>query len=136
MGIEFSKDVGVEFSKNVAMFDFKSIKEIQEYARPVVCSANSEIGNVKTLKQSSYIKKISKTKNGSYIIFTDKSKKIASGVLHKVASIIRASNPLIDLMLDEDLVNMDHNNELIFKSKNPLWVLKNKGSILTLSRVF
>ncbi len=122
---------GIEFNKENFMFGFKSFDEIRKYARE-----DLDVINVNSLKKSSYVSKIEAIDDNKILIKPNKSKKIACGVSHKILTDLKKANPNFEIRLDEDLLNMDEDNDLIFKSKNPLWVLKNVGSNLVLSRVF
>lgn len=123
---------GIEFIKEVEIMKVKSFRELQDF----VYDEPKETLNLSKIKKSSYVKNVSKISNNSFKIELNSSKKIACGVAHKMAYDIISSNPFIDLQLDDDLMSMEKNEDLIFKSKNPLWALKSKGSTLILQRLF
>lgn len=109
---------------------FDSIRDIQDFSK----SSNGL--NLGEIKKSSYVSKVLSSKKGDILIKINRSKKISCGIAHKIAGQLKLSNPDIQIKLDDALLDMDDDNELIFKSKNPLWVLKTVGSDLVLSRVF
>ena len=130
----------IKYTKNIGLFGFKSFKEIHNFAKAPYFNTSDSV-QLGELKKSSYVKSIVKCKNKkndsvSYKIEINNSKKIACGISHKILTELKKSNPEIQIKLDEELLDMDDDNELIFKSKNPLWVLKHTGSNLTLSRIF
>lgn len=124
--------MSLEFYTKIDIMEVDSFRTLQDR----VYGDNEASLNLSKINQSSYVKKISKLTDGSYKIEINPSKKIACGVAHKLAYDIMNSNPFLDLQLDDELISMEKNEDLIFKSKNPLWALKSKGSTLILQRLF
>lgn len=122
--------MNIEFSKTNTMFLFKSIRDIQNFAK-------SEFNlNLNTFKKSSIVKKVIKKNSDLIEIYLDGSKRFSCGVNHKIAAMFKKSNPECFLKLDSDLADMEEDEELVFKSKNPLWVLQNQGNVILLKRIY
>lgn len=123
------------------MKDFEYITEIDSLSKDYesnirkLAYTKDKMPSVSSIKKSSYVKSVT-SKDDTYIIELNKSKKVACGISTKIAYDLKLANPSFDICLDEDLLNMEEDENLVFKSKNPLWVLHNAGNVLVLKRLF
>jgi len=125
--------MNIEFSRNNDIFKIKSLKEHQD---KILRYRSTETLELSSVKKSAFVKKIVQKDPDTFYIYINPARKIACGIPHKIASMLKVANPMLNLCLDEDLINMDEDEELIFKPKVPIWVMDNKGSVVIIKRIY
>lgn len=120
---------------------FKKIKRGFKKKRHVALSFESDNFNVevtknllnfKDLKLKDIKADITQTKGGYNI------KLSKPHLAFDMRSILRRGNPGIDLKFSEDLLEYERDDDLILKSKIPLWVIKpmDGGNVVSIQRVW